>query len=106
MKNEKTYDYMFSSFADAIIIGTLLVSIGRYVSQYYFVYIIIATVLLLIGLEGYKYLTNQDPPSPSLKVVEEFSRLAPPKTKQRSSKSSAFQLISSKKQREHSSGMI
>lgn len=60
MKVDRSYDYMFISFADAIIIGTLLVSVGRYMSPYYFIYLIIAIILILIGLELYKYSTYHE----------------------------------------------
>lgn len=51
----KTYDDLFQSLGIAICTCTLLVTIGKLISCYYFVYIVIGSVLIITTLSYYDY---------------------------------------------------
>ena len=55
MKTDRSYEDFFSSLGVALIICTLIVSIGKLITQYYFCYIIICSLLIIISLMVYDY---------------------------------------------------
>ena len=55
IKIDRSFEGFFTSFAKAIIICTLIVSIGKSVTYYYFLYIVICFLLILIILAVYDY---------------------------------------------------
>ena len=55
MKVGRTYEDFFSSFGGAIIACTLLVSIGKLITDYYLLYIVVCSLLIMISLMIYDY---------------------------------------------------
>lgn len=54
-KIDRSFDGFFSSFGVAIVLCTLLVSIGKSIAYYYFVYVILAFLIILFGFASYNY---------------------------------------------------
>lgn len=58
MKLDRTYEHLFQSLGVAVVTSTLLVSIGKALTPYYFFIVVMSSICLLIGLEiftRYKY---------------------------------------------------
>ena len=60
MRRDKSFDGFFNSFGVALVLCTLLVSIGKVISYYYFLYIIIFCVLIIFPLAIYDYRRYKD----------------------------------------------
>lgn len=58
MKVDKSFDDFFVSFGVAIVTCTLLVSLGKLISYYYFIYISLSFLVLIVSLAVYEYYTN------------------------------------------------
>lgn len=55
LKLDRGYDELFASIGVALVICTLLVSIGKALTYYYFIYITVIFLLILIGFGIYHY---------------------------------------------------
>lgn len=55
MKVDRSYDDFLSSIGLAVCTGTLFVSVGKYISSFYFVYMIAILALLLATLSAFDY---------------------------------------------------
>ena len=55
MKIDRSYEDFFYSFGVALTICTLLVSVGKLITYYYFFYIVICSLLIIISLMIYDY---------------------------------------------------
>ena len=74
MKLDKTFQGFLNSFGIAIITCTLIVSIGKYITPYYFFYSITSLLIILIILTSYNYYIYKVEIS-SLKQAREEKRI-------------------------------
>ena len=75
MKIDESYEDFFYSLGVALIICTLFVSIGKLITDYYFLYVVICSLLIIVSLTIYDYRRHKVELQ-SLKKVRKQHRLS------------------------------
>lgn len=55
MKVDKTYNEIFTSFSQALVVCTLIVSVGKFLTAYYFAFFIIGASVIILILSFHDY---------------------------------------------------
>lgn len=60
MKNNSGFNELIRSLAEALVVCTLLVSVGKIITDYYLIYLILFAICILLLCEIYNYIANKE----------------------------------------------